>query len=145
MKGILSTMFTLLLVTNLLAQEQPWKGKFEPIDNMITPPSTYRTASGAPGRDYWQQRANYEIKAEIDETNNVLSGEETITYFNNSPDALSYLWVQLDQNVNREDGEDFGDALGGIQDSISTLQMQYLTRAIAFPAGYTIKYVKDAS
>ena len=145
MKGILSTMFTFLLVTNLLAQDQPWKGKFEPIDNMITPPSTYRTASGAPGRDYWQQRANYEIKAEIDETNNVLSGEETITYFNNSPDDLIYLWVQLDQNVNRKDGEDFGDALGGIQDSISTLQMQYLTRAIAFPAGYTIKYVKDAS
>ena len=145
MKGILFTIFALLLVSNLLAQKQPWKGKFEPIDNMITPPSTYRTASGAPGRDYWQQRANYEIKAELDEASNVLSGEETITYFNNSPEDLSYLWVQLDQNVNRKDGEDFGDALGGIKDSINTLQMQYLTRAISFPAGYTIKYVKDAS
>ena len=124
---------------------QKWQGKFEPIDNMLTPPSTYRTASGAPGKEYWQQRADYTIKAILDEKNNVLSGEETITYYNNSPDNLDYLWIQLDQNVNKKENEDFGDLMGGVRDSITSRQMQYLTRAIDFPAGYTIKYAKDSN
>lgn len=127
------------------SQTQPWQGKFEPIDNMIAPPNTYRTASGAPGKAYWQQRADYKIKATIDEQNNILSGEETITYHNNSPDDLSYLWIQLEQNVNKKGNADFGDAFGGVQDNMSTRQMQFLTRAIDFPAGYTIKYIKDSS
>lgn len=127
------------------AQTQPWQGKFEPIDNMIAPPNTYRNASGAPGKAYWQQRADYKIKAELDEKNNTITGEETITYYNNSPDELSYLWIQLEQNVNKKESEDFGDASGGIRDSISSQKMQFLTRAIDFPAGYTIKYIKDSS
>jgi len=132
-------------ILNLQAQDQNWKGKFEPIDNMISPPSPYRSASGAPGKEYWQQRADYVIKAELDEPNNSINGEETITYYNNSPDDLTYLWIQLDQNVNRKENEDFGGIFGGIKDSINTLNMQYLTRAIDFPAGYTIKYIKDVS
>ena len=55
---------------------------------MIAPPSPFRNASGAPGAEYWQQRADYIIKAELDESNNILVGEETITYYNNSPDIL---------------------------------------------------------
>ena len=144
-KHISPTLSSLFMIFTLAAQEPAWKGKFEPIDPLVTPPSNYRTASGAPGRDYWQQRADYKIKAVLDESNNTLNGEETITYYNNSPDELQYLWVQLDQNVNRKGSEDFGDVLGGVHDSINTLQMQYLTRAVEFPAGYTIKYVKDAS
>lgn len=130
---------------NLEAQSQPWQGKFEPIDRMIAPPNTYRTASGAPGKAYWQQRANYNIKAIIDEKNNTLSGEETITYFNNSPDDLSYLWIQLEQNVNKKENEDFGDINNSIKEGMTSRQMQFLTRAIDFPAGYSIKYIKDAS
>ena len=80
-------LFSLILFYNLsYGQNQKWQGKFEPIDNMISPPNTYRTASGAPGRDYWQQRADYKIKAALDESNNTITGEETITYYNNSPD-----------------------------------------------------------
>ncbi|MCF7559167.1 M1 family metallopeptidase [Sabulilitoribacter multivorans] len=130
-------------ITN--AQTQPWQGKFEPIDNMISPPNTYRSASGAPGKNYWQQRANYKIKATLDEKNNTISGEETITYFNNSPDDLSYVWIQLEQNVNKKGNEDFGAINNNVKDSMTTRQMQFLTRAINFPAGYTIKYVKDGS
>ncbi|MGL1889582.1 MAG: M1 family metallopeptidase [Reichenbachiella sp.] len=131
-------------VSQLLAQDQAWQGKFEPIDNLITAPNTYRTASGAPGKDYWQQRADYKIKATLDESSNTMIGEETITYYNNSPDDLSYLWVQLEQNVNKKENEDFGNIFS-IKDSITSLHMQYLTRTIDFPAGYTIKSVKDAS
>ena len=130
-----------LIVSPIFGQK--WQSKFEPIDNMITPPGPYRTASGKPGKEYWQQRADYSIKANIDEKNNVLSGEETITYYNNSPDDLEYLWLQLDQNVNKKENEDFGDLMGGVRDSISVRQMQFLTRAIDFPAGYSVKYAKD--
>ncbi len=131
--------------STIQSQTQPWQGKFEPIDNMIAPPNSYRTASGAPGKAYWQQRADYKIKATLDEKNNTLTGEETITYHNNSPDDLSYLWIQLEQNVNKKGNPDFGDAFGGVRDNMTTRQMQSLTRAIDFPAGYTIKYIKDSS
>ncbi|MEP3836703.1 MAG: M1 family metallopeptidase [Algibacter sp.] len=127
------------------AQTNPWQGKFEPIDNMIAPPNSYRTASGAPGNAYWQQRANYKIKAVIDEANNILTGEESITYFNNSPDDLSYVWIQLEQNVNKKENEDFGNLRNRMRDSMTTRNMQFLTRAIDFPAGYSIKSVTDGN
>ncbi|WP_245574778.1 M1 family metallopeptidase [Gaetbulibacter saemankumensis] len=129
----------------MTAQNQPWQGKFEPLDNLIQPANTYRTASGAPGKAYWQQQANYKIKATLDEKNNILSGEETITYINNSPDILNYVWIQLEQNVNKKENESFGDFNNSLIDSITTRQMQLLTRAKDFPAGYTIKHVKDNS
>ncbi|WP_158847242.1 M1 family metallopeptidase [Algibacter sp. L1A34] len=137
--------FTFLLNFSLNAQTKPWQGKFEPIDNLIAAPNTYRTASGAPGKDYWQQRANYKIKATIDEKTNTLTGEETITYFNNSPDELTYLWLQLEQNVNKKENEDFGSINNEIKDFITTRKMQFLTRTIDFPAGYSIKQIKDAN
>ncbi|WP_445734012.1 M1 family metallopeptidase [Mariniflexile sp.] len=145
MRHLLSAFLLLLCLPSIQAQNEPWKGKFEPIDNMIAPPNTYRTASGAPGKDYWQQCANYHIKVLLNEKNNTISGEETITYFNNSPDDLSYLWLQLEQNVNKKGNEDFGTFNNNVKDSISARQMQFLTRAIDFPAGYSIKMVKDAS
>ncbi len=75
--------------------------KFEQLGTMLSDPNYYRSASGAPGPAYWQQRADYEINAELDEKNLKLNGSETITYYNNSPDPLSYLWVQLDENQNK--------------------------------------------
>ena len=72
--------------------------KFEQLGTTLPTPNEYRTASGAPGTKYWQMRADYDIKCELDEANNKLIGSETITYFNNSPDVLSYLWLQLDEN-----------------------------------------------
>jgi len=63
----------------------------------------YRTGSGAPGARYWQQRVDYVIRARLDTTRKILTGEERITYSNNSPDTLRYLWLQLDQNLFRGD------------------------------------------
>lgn len=71
--------------------------KFEQLGTILPTPNEYRT-SGAPGPKYWQQRVDYDIKCELDEPNNKLTGSETITYFNNSPDVLTYLWLQLDEN-----------------------------------------------
>ncbi|MBL7722724.1 MAG: M1 family peptidase [Chitinophagaceae bacterium] len=72
--------------------------KFEQMGGTLPTPNEYRTASGAPGPKYWQQRVDYDIKCELDEKNQKLTGSETVTYFNNSPDELVFLWLQLDEN-----------------------------------------------
>lgn len=72
--------------------------RFEQLGTILPTPNEYRTASGAPGPKYWQQRADYDIQCELDENKRILYGKETITYTNNSPDNLTYLWLQLDEN-----------------------------------------------
>jgi hypothetical protein len=72
--------------------------KFEQLGTILPAPNEYRMASGAPGPKYWQQRCDYDIKCDLDETNLKLTGSETISYFNNSPNTLTYLWLQLDEN-----------------------------------------------
>ncbi len=73
-----------------------WKGKFEQLDQVLPTPNEYRTGSGAPGPKYWQQKADYVINVELNDDNQSITGSETITYTNNSPDVLKYLWLQLD-------------------------------------------------
>ena len=72
--------------------------RFEQLGTILPTANEYRSASGAPGPSYWQQRCDYNIVCELDEPNRKLSGKETLTYFNNSPDNLKYLWLQLDEN-----------------------------------------------
>jgi hypothetical protein len=72
--------------------------KFEQLGTILNTPNEQRTASGAPGVKYWQQRADYDIKCKLDEKTQTLTGAETVTYFNNSPDPLDYIWLQLDEN-----------------------------------------------
>ncbi len=72
--------------------------RFEQLGTILPTPNEYRTASGAPGPKYWQQRCDYDIVAELDEPNLRLNGKETVTYYNSSPDVLTYLWIQLDEN-----------------------------------------------
>ncbi len=78
---------------------------FEQLGSQLPTPNTYRTASGAPGKEYWQQKADYEIKVELDDVKQRIIGSERITYINNSPDALNYLWLQLDQNNFNEEAD----------------------------------------
>jgi hypothetical protein len=72
--------------------------RFEQLGTILPSPNGYRTASGAPGPEYWQQRCDYNIVCELDEPNRKINGKETLTYYNNSPDVLKYLWLQLDEN-----------------------------------------------
>ena len=76
---------------------------FRQLGPELPTPNALRTASGAPGPGYWQQQVDYEIAIELDETRQRISGVETVVYYNNSPDPLSYLWVQLDQNRQARD------------------------------------------
>ena len=79
--------------------------KFEQLGTILPDANVYRSASGAPGHKYWQQKADYDIEATLDEKNLLLSGSEWITYYNNSPDKLIYLWLQLDENQHDPNGE----------------------------------------
>ncbi len=79
--------------------------KFEQLGTILPTPNSYRTASGAPGSAYWQQRADYDIDAFLNEKDMKLEGSEQITYYNNSPDPLTYLWLQLDENEHNPNGE----------------------------------------
>jgi hypothetical protein len=96
-----------LLVISLLnglfsfAQDSPRYGrdKFRQLDQELPTPNEQRTASGAPGHAYWQMKADYDITVEIDDASQKLTGSETITYHNQSPDKLDYLWLQLDANI----------------------------------------------
>ncbi len=91
--------FILLSLTPLLAHPPEFHDDpFRQLEEVLPTPGDTRTASGAPGHRYWQQQADYDIAVTLDEKNHTISGTETITYHNNSPDTLSYLWLQLDRN-----------------------------------------------
>ena len=83
----------------------PFDDKFRQLDELLPTASDTRTASGAPGHRYWQQRADYKLRATLDEAQRRITGSGAVTYHNNSPDTLSYLWVQLDQNMFRADAD----------------------------------------
>jgi len=90
----------LLITLNLTAQNKKSPiDKFRQLEEILPTPNEYRTASGAPGHKYWQQRADYSIDVELDDVNQKIIGRASITYHNNSPDSLTYLWLQLDQNI----------------------------------------------
>lgn len=80
-----------------------FEDKFRQLDEVLADPNVYRNAAGEPGHEYWQQEADYTIRVQLDEPNRRLTASETISYKNNSPDTLRYLWLQLDQNRFRED------------------------------------------
>ena len=121
------------------------QNKFKQLYKEFSTPNTYRSASGAPGPDYYQQQANYVMHITLDDTNAKIYGEETITYINNSPDNLEYLWVQLDQNVRAKDSKSPLRNGGGVPlaEQPGTFAGKYLTAP--FDGGFNIEYVKDAS
>jgi hypothetical protein len=80
-----------------------FEDKFRQLDESLPTPNVYRNAAGEPGHEYWQQQVDYKIKAKLDEDKRRIEASQDITYHNNSPDTLKYLWVQLDQNKFRND------------------------------------------
>lgn len=91
-----------------------YEDKFRQLDEVLPDPSSTRNASGAPGHEYWQQKVDYTIKAELDEAKRRLTAKATVRYTNNSPDALPWLWMQLDQNIFKRDSmAELTDAFGG--------------------------------
>jgi len=127
--------------------------RFKQLNEDITTPNTYRTAAGYPGHEYWQVRADYDMKLRIDDNKQRLYGEETVTFYNNSPDALNYLWMELTQNVRALDSDSYkiqstgdlsaqrGNEKMVIGSSVSSRTLENFYRD--FDGGFKIQYVKD--
>jgi hypothetical protein len=123
--------------------QQKWQGKFEQLDQTLPTPNEYRTGSGAPGPKYWQQKADYVIAVELNDDNQSIAGTETITYTNNSPDVLKYLWLQLDQNIIAKENSLRTTNTGALKDSSAA--KTFATQTSDFQGGYNIKAVKDVA
>lgn len=156
MNHITHCLKALLLFTGALAlaqeenntQEQREPGhynqnRFKQLYEEFATPNAYRSASGAPGPAYYQQQADYTINVELDDKNAKLYGEETITYYNNAPDALEFLWVQLDQNVRAKDSKSpLRDGNGvRLAHTAGNFAKTYLNEP--FDGGFNIEFVKD--
>ncbi len=136
---------TLSWAQEIMPETPKWQGKFEQLDQMLPTPNEYRTGSGSPGPKYWQQRADYVINAELNDVNASLTGSETITYYNNSPDVLKYLWLQLDQTINTKDNLTTKTDTYSVKDSVSTKEMASELGLYDFDGGHKIKSIKDAT
>jgi len=135
----------LLFISQLsLAQETKWQGKFEQLDQALPTPNEYRSGSGAPGPKYWQQQADYNIDVELNDITHEVTGSEKITYHNNSPDVLKYIWLQLDQNILADGNLTDQLKTNTVRDSITTFQIQQTLDTYGnYVGGYKIKFVKD--
>jgi len=118
--------------------------KFNQMYDLLATPNMFRTASGAPGPAYYQQQADYKIDIELDDKKAKLSGSETITYYNNSPDSLEYLWIQLDQNQAAIDSESPLSESEKMNRTFpaSKFADKFLKKGL--DRGFNIEYVKDA-
>jgi hypothetical protein len=117
--------------------------KFKQLGAELPTPNVYRTASGAPGHMYWQQKADYDIKVSLDEDAHRIDGQERITYTNNSPDELNYVWLQLDQNMRAKDSDSHKVSESRINDRNSFESLRDLEPW--FDGGFKIQKVADAA
>ena len=141
-------LFCLITPINLLSQDDKQQGhlntnKFRQLYDEFSSPNMFRTASGAPGPSYYQQRADYKINVELDDKNKRVYGDEVITYTNNSPETLSYLWLQLDQNVRKKDSPslDINSDRIDLAYIPDTFDKDFLTES--FDGGFNVEYVKS--
>ncbi|MBS9463269.1 M1 family metallopeptidase [Flagellimonas sp. 389] len=121
------------------------QSRFKQLYEEFSTPNTYRSASGAPGPDYYQQQADYVMDIELDDKNAKIYGEETITYYNNSPDDLEFLWVQLDQNVRAKDSKSPLRNGDGVNFAYTTGNFAKTFVTEPFDGGFNIDFVKDAN
>ncbi len=121
-----------------------WEDKFRQLEGEDWPsPTDYRNAAGAPGHRYWQQKVDYDVKATLDEARRTVSGTQTIRYRNNSPDALPYLWLLLDQNdYKRSSIAQLTETVPG-GDGISIAEIRRVKRMQEWEGGFTITAVRD--
>lgn len=141
----LSFSLCFLLVGFATLAQPSWQGKFEQLDQQLPTPNSYRSASGAPGVNYWQQRADYDIDVELNEETQLVTGKETITYFNNAPEVLRFVWLQLDQNNLSNGNMTDKTEVNRVRDSIPTKFFPLASDTYGYEGGFKIKSVKDAA
>ncbi|MCA9198703.1 MAG: aminopeptidase, partial [Planctomycetales bacterium] len=120
------------------------RDEFRQLEEILPTPNTYRTASGAPGTSYWQQRANYIIDVRLDDDKQEIHGSEKITYQNHSPDELSYLWLQLDVNQLSPTSDGAMSTEAPPLNRISTETLESILLRQSFDGSLKITEVKDS-
>ncbi|XQW84682.1 M1 family metallopeptidase [Thalassotalea piscium] len=131
-----------LSISNVFAKNTISDDKFRQLEEILPTPNTYRTASGAPGHQYWQQEVNYKIDIAIDDKTQRLTGAENIEYINNSPDTLRYIWLQLDQNRLKKQSNT-NQIRTAPRKKITYSGMRGVVEADKFDGGYDITKVTD--
>ena len=136
-------LFSSSVISQRIQTEQINTNKFRQLNQEFSSPNMFRTASGAPGPAYYQQQADYKINIELDDLNKKIYGDEIVTYTNNSPDQLDYLWVQLDQNIRLKDSPSL------IRDSSKLVEPAYIPNSFdddflkkPFDGGFNINHVR---
>ena len=153
----ITQVLTALLMVSLTvsyAQEIPQghtnQNKFRQLYNELATPNAYRAASGAPGPEYYQQKADYTMELVLNDETQQLFGDQVVTYTNNSPETLTYLWIQLDQNVRARDGQSFdrlnnGSNYYGTQRSVAPGFVNEFMLNEKFDGGFKIDLLQTAS
>jgi hypothetical protein len=142
----LKTVFSVALLFSFFAgtaQENYNQNKFRQLYQELPTPNSYRTASGAPGHEYYQQQADYKMDIRLDDEKQVIYGKERITYTNFSPDTLKYLWVQLDQNVRAKDSDTKKISYGDLSNTYSLYSLK--RDEIDFDGGFKLDRVEDTA
>jgi len=119
--------------------------KFSQMYDLFATPNMFRTASGAPGPAYYQQQADYKMDIELDDKNTKVYGKETITYHNNSPENLEYLWIQLDQNQQAKNSKSPLAETQKISQKMTTSGFAKKYMEEDFDGGFNIEFVNDAN
>ncbi len=117
--------------------------KFAQLDIELPTPNEYRNAAGGPGHNYYQQKADYKIQVTLDDEKQIIRGEEVITYTNNSPDNLEYLWLQLDQNLYAENSDSKLISVEKMEDfkNIEDVKRKFFN----YDGGFKVELVQNAS
>ena len=136
-------LFCILLALAIPTKAQEKTDKFKQLYEELPTPNTFRTGAGGPGHAYWQQKADYQISIRLDDINQRIYGEETVTYTNNSPDVLEYLWLQLDQNQRAKNSDSYKIANNSIGSRMSISSLKNLTPE--FDGGFKLDYVSDVT
>ena len=146
---ILFTLFSIPLIYSQEAESvqrnlgHTNQNKFRQLQDEFATPNSYRTASGTPGEDYYQQKVDYVMDLELDDENTKLYGHQKITYTNNSPDALGYLWLQLDQNIRKKDSPTLEKNGSGVDPILTPAQFVSTYMKEPFDGGFNIEFVRD--
>ena len=145
----LSTLATCVLDSSangqaIVNRKNPAPDAFRQLDEVLATPNVYRNASGAPGHEYWQQKVDYDISVELHDDTQSITGSEVITYANNSPDTLKYLWLQLDTNrFHPNSAANRHQTAPSLDSKVTFKRLDSMLKAESFPGGARISEVID--
>ncbi|MDB4583689.1 M1 family metallopeptidase [Draconibacterium sp.] len=133
---------TCVYTGSILAQQHTNQNMFRQLTKELPTPNGFRTVTGRPGPDYFQQQVDYDMDILLDENAKTISGQAKITYQNNSPEPLKYLWLQLDQNIREQNS--FRSEIGQskMSENVSMTTLKQMNND--FDGGFKISYIKDA-